>query len=147
MYTAWFTTNCKDSFGNLENKPHKSILEFFSIFSMCSIQKSSIHRYFLKPQVLFKSGFYLVKYSIFTSTFYQDLHLIFYKVQFWHFTSHKNTVCCNFELYRCQQAEAIKEILSRDIISKKMCWKLQLINNLAIHNFSQVEPSCSLHFF
>ena len=26
-----------------------------------------------------------------------------------------------------------------------MCWKLQLINNLTIHNFSQVEPSCSLH--
>ena len=38
--------------------------------------------YFQKPQVLFKSGFYLVKYSIFTATFYQDLHLIFYKVQF-----------------------------------------------------------------
>ena len=112
-----------------------------------NIRFRSVFRYFLKPQVLFRSGFYSVKYSIFTPNFYQDLHLIFFKVQFWHFTSHINTVCCNFELYRCQQAEAIKEILSRDIISKKMCWKLQLINNLAIHNFSQVEPSCSLHFF
>ena len=34
---------CKDSFGNLENKPHKSSLEFFIKFSLCSIQKSSIH--------------------------------------------------------------------------------------------------------
>ena len=35
--------HCKDSFGNLENKPYKSSLEFFSKFSLCLIQKSSIH--------------------------------------------------------------------------------------------------------